>query len=61
MESFQHVEVEGWRDELEQLRQELRASILPGDPSDVEDELQTSLESLAAPDGHPKHYLQKIY
>ena len=48
MESFTHVDVDAWRDELEQLRQELRASILPGDPSDVEDELQTSLESLEA-------------
>jgi len=48
MESFTHVEVDGWRDELEQLRQELRASIMPGDRLDVEEELQTSLESLDA-------------
>jgi hypothetical protein len=33
--SFKHVDVDGWRDELEQLRHELRASILTGDPPDV--------------------------
>jgi hypothetical protein len=35
-------------DELEQLRHDLRASILTGDPSDVEEELQSALESLDA-------------
>ena len=48
MESFKQVEVEGWRRELEQLRQERGAFPFPGDPSDVEEELQTSLESLDA-------------
>jgi hypothetical protein len=33
--SFKHVDVDGWRDELEQLQPALRASILTGDPPDV--------------------------
>jgi len=46
MESLQHCEVDGWSRELQTLRQELIDSPFLGDPLDVAEELQTSLESL---------------